>query len=262
MPFVTVNGVKLNYRLHGEGKPVVLIGGLGSQISSWDDQVPLYSKRFRVLVFDNRGSGRSDKPEAGYGTEDMADDTAALMEALGIESAHVVGKSMGGMIGQWLAIKYPEKVDRLVLACSSASRDEVGNQILRMGRQVAESSGMKTVWLMALYLGYTRQYIERNIDHVKGLMESLPEDPGALAGYIGQSYACEGHHTIERLPDIKSPTLVMLGENDIIASPDSSRIMSELIPQAELEVFRGLGHGFWREAREYVDNLVLDFLSR
>ncbi|MEX0998454.1 MAG: alpha/beta fold hydrolase, partial [Thermodesulfobacteriota bacterium] len=132
MPYAQVNGVKLYYEVHGEGDPVILICGLGSQLQSWATQVPIYSKHFKVIVFDNRGSGKSDKPEEKYLTSDMADDTAALMEELGIESAHIVGKSMGGMIAQWLAIKYPKKVQKLVLGCSSASRDEVGNEILRM----------------------------------------------------------------------------------------------------------------------------------
>ena len=137
MPYANLNGIKLYYETYGEGEPVILIGGLGSQLQSWATQIPIYSKYFKIVVFDNKGSGKSDKPEAGYSTQDMAHDTASLMKELGIESAHVVGKSMGGMIGQWLAILYPEKVRKLVLGCSSASRDEVGNEILGMGREIA-----------------------------------------------------------------------------------------------------------------------------
>ena len=260
MPYANVNGVKLYYEIYGEGDPVVLIGGLGSQLQSWATQVPIYSKHFKVIVFDNRGSGKSDKPEVGYSTEDMAHDTAALMDELGIESAHIVGKSMGGMIGQWLAIKHPAKVKKLVMGCSSASRDEVGNEILRMGREIATKMGTKAVWLMALYLGYTREYIEDNIAIIKQAMSSVPEDPEALQGYIGQSFACEGHNTVDFLNQIKAETLVMLGERDLIASPKRSEVLAELIPNAKLKVFGGVGHGFWRERQEEVDKLVLDFL--
>ena len=260
MPYASANGINIYYEVHGDGYPAVLIGGLGSQIESWATQVPIYSKRFKVVVFDNRGAGRSEKPEAKYSTEEMADDAAALMDAIGIEKAHVVGKSMGGMIGQWLAIKYPEKVSKLVMGCSSASRDEVGNMILRMGREIASKAGMKAVWVMALYLGYTRDYIEKNIGSLGGVMDAIPENPEALTGYLGQSYAVEGHDTTALLHKIKAPALVMMGENDMTTSPKKTRELASLIPGSTLKAFKGVGHGFWRERQEEADRLVLDFL--
>jgi len=260
MPYASANGVNIYYEVHGGGYPVVMIGGLGSQIESWATQVPIYSKHFRIVVFDNRGAGRSEKPEPGYTTEDMADDTAALMDALGIGSAHVVGKSMGGMIGQWLAIKYPEKVRKLVMGCSSASRDEVGNLILRTGRDIASKVGMKAVWVMALYLGYTREYIEKNIGSLGGVIDAIPENSDALRGYIGQSYAVEGHDTTQQLHGIKAPALIMMGENDMTTSPRKTRELASLIPGSKLKAFQGVGHGFWRERQEEADRLVLDFL--
>ncbi len=260
MPYAKVNGIKIYYEIYGDGYPVVLIGGLGSQIQSWAAQIPIYSQHFRVIVFDNRGMGKSDKPDIPYTTELMADDAAILLDVLGIESAHVVGKSMGGMIGQWLAIKHPEKVNRLVLGCASASRDQVGNEILKMGRDIATKLGVKTVWLMALFLGYTREYIEKNLGSIKETLASVPDNPEALIGYIRQSYACEGHNTRDFLERIKSSTLVIMGELDFIASPKRSRELADLIPGARLEVFDGVGHGFWRERQEKVDRLVLDFL--
>lgn len=260
MPRASVNGVNIYYETHGQGYPVVLIGGLGSQIQSWGTQVPIYSEHFKVIVFDNRGAGRSDKPESGYTTRDMADDTASLMDELGIDTAHIVGKSMGGMIGQWLAINHPARVNKLVMGCSSASRDEVGDEILRMGREIATKIGTKAVWLMALYLGYSREYVEKNIGNIKEVMASVPESPEALRGYLGQSYACENHNTADLLYQVSSPTLVMHGRTDLIASPRRSRELAELIPDAKLKVFDEVGHGFWRERQEEVDRLVLEFL--
>lgn len=260
MPYAKVNGIKIYYETHGEGPPVILIGGLGSQAESWAKQVSIYSRHLRVIVFDNRGAGRSDKPDIPYTTELMADDTASLLDALGIESAHVVGKSMGGMIGQWVAIKYPERVRKLVLGCTSASRDDVGNEILRMGREIATKIGMRAVWLNALFLGYTRGYIEKNLGSIKETLATVPEDKETLTGYIRQSIACEGHDTRDLVGRIKAPTLVMLGDRDMIASPRRSRELAELIPGARLRVFEGVGHGFWRERQEEVDRLVLDFL--
>ncbi len=260
MPYAKVNGIRIYYEIYGEGYPLLLIGGLGSQIQSWAVQIPIYSEHFQVVVFDNRGAGKSDKPDIPYTTELMADDAAMLLDMLGIESTHVAGKSMGGMIGQWLAIKYPQKVKRLVLGCTSASRDNVGNEILGMGREIATKIGMKAVWLAAIFWGYTREYIEKNLNSIKQTLETIPEDHESLIGYIRQSFACQGHNTRDLLGQIKAPTLVMLGENDLSTSPKRSRELAELIPGAELKVFQGVGHGFWRERQEDVDKVVLDFL--
>ncbi|MEX0999273.1 MAG: alpha/beta hydrolase, partial [Thermodesulfobacteriota bacterium] len=129
-----------------------------------------------------------------------------------------------------------------------------------MGREIATKVGTKAVWLMSLYLGYNREYIEENLGALKDILSSLPEDPEVLKGYIGQSYACEGHYTLDLLNKIFSETLVILGETDLIASPKRSRVLVEQIPNSKLKVFTGVGHGFWREKQVDVDNLVLDFL--
>lgn len=260
MPLAKVNGININYEEHGSGAPVFLIGGLGSTIESWDDQVAVYSKHFRVIVFDNRGSGLSDKPAEPYSTEDMADDTAALADFLGIAGASFVGKSMGGMIAQWIGIKYPEKTKCLVMGCSSARRDEVGNLLLETGRHISEKAGMGAVWLTALFLGYGRRYIEDNIDEIRKRLRAVRTTPEVIAGYHGQCMACEGHDTAERLHLIKAPALVMFGTDDNITDPRRAAEVGELIPNAKVRAFEGSGHGFWRENRREADDLVVDFL--
>jgi len=112
MPLIKANGININYEVHGKGEPVVLIGGLGSQLQSWATQIPIYSEYFKVIVFDNRGMGKTDKPDAQYTIEMMADDTVAFLDSLKIKSASFIGKSMGGMITQWIGIKYPQKVKK------------------------------------------------------------------------------------------------------------------------------------------------------
>ncbi len=260
MPFAKVNGVNINYEEHGSGKPVFLIGGLGSTIQSWDDQVAVYSKHFRVIVFDNRGSGLSDKPVEPYSTEDMADDTVALADFLGIEKASFVGKSMGGMITQWIGIKYPDRTERLVMGCSSARRDEVGNLILETGRHIAEKAGMGAVWLTALFLGYGRKYIEDNLAEIRERLSRVKTAPEDIAGYHGQCGACEGHETASLLHLIKAPTLVMFGTEDNVTDPTRAAEVGELIADSRVCAFDGAGHGFWREKKDEVDGLVIDFL--
>ena len=125
MPFATVNGIKINYKVEGEGNPLVMIMGFGSPRSGWSSQIPFFKKHFRVVTFDNRGAGKSDKPAGPYTTKMMADDAVKLMDALGIQKADIVGASMGGMIAQELAINYPEKAGKLVLACTYPCKDDV-----------------------------------------------------------------------------------------------------------------------------------------
>jgi len=261
MPFAESNGIKFYYEIYGEGEPVVLISGLGSPLGSWETQIPIYSDKFKVIVFDNRGIGRSEVTEPGFTISDMADDTIGLLDNLGINSATFIGKSMGGMITQRIGIKYPERVNKLVIGCSAASRDEVGNLLLSAGREVATKAGMKAVWITGLFYGYTREYIEKNIDMIKGFLNEIPEDEEVLKGYLGQSAACEGHYSLDEIHSIRADTLVMYGNKDLIMSPKKSVEMAEKIPNCRLRGFSDVGHGFWREKQEEVDKLVMEFLS-
>ncbi len=261
MPYCLANGISINYEIHGKDKPpVVLIGGLGSHIESWSTQIPVYSSKFKVIVFDNRGMGKTDKPDTEYTIEMMADDTISLLDKLNINKSSFVGKSMGGMITQWIGVKYPDRVNRLVMACTSASRDKVGNEIIKTGREIASKAGMKTVWLTSLFLGYSREYIEKNIDSIKENMSQIQESKDNLTGYLRQIRACEQHDIIDLVSSIKADTLVMYGKNDFITSPKRSIQLAELLPNSQLIGFDA-GHGFWRECQEEVDKKVLDFLS-
>ncbi len=261
MPYAETNGISIYYESYGQGYPLVLIGGLGSTLESWSVQVPLYSKYFQVIVFDNRGSGRSEKPDYPYTMEQMADDTIGLLDALGIRKAHFAGKSMGGMILQWLGIKYPERVGKLVMGCTSAQRDDVGNLILEMGRDIADKLGPKAGWLFALLLGYERKYIEKNYATLMESAGKIPASSESVAGYKNQSHACENHETVSRLGEISAQTLIVYGERDFMTPPERSKKLAELIPNSTERMFEDAGHGFWRECQQEVDKTVLDFLK-
>ena len=261
MPIANSNGIKINYKTYGEGKPVVLISGLGSQLGSWETQIPIYSENFRVVVFDNRGVGMSEKPDYPYTIEMMADDTVGLIDSLGMDKAHFIGKSMGGMVTQWIGVKYPDRVDKLVIGCSSASRDIVGNSILDLGREITTKIGPKSGWFMAYLLGYSRDYIEKNFESMIAALDLIPDDPDVIKGYMNQSHACENHDIIDQLHKITAETLVMYGERDLITSPRRSVQIAEAVPHSTVKCFKNVGHGFWRERQEEVDKLVLEFLS-
>jgi 3-oxoadipate enol-lactonase len=119
MPYVQVNDIQMYYEIHGDGEPLVLIVGLGTDISEWDGIIRWLAQTYKVLAFDNRGAGRTDKPDTRYSIEMMAHDTAGLMQTLGIQQAHILGISMGGRIALALSLRYPESVKKLVLVSTS-----------------------------------------------------------------------------------------------------------------------------------------------
>ncbi len=126
MPKANINGINISYKIEGEGEPLVMIMGIASTKRAWLFQTPVFKKYFRVITFDNRGCGESDKSSEAYSIRDMADDTAGLMDSLGIDKAHILGASMGGMVAQELAINHPEKVKKLILCCTMAKRTGPG----------------------------------------------------------------------------------------------------------------------------------------
>ena len=119
MPTVKVGDISIYYEIHGEGEALVLIMGYGGSSLGWFRQIPVFSRGFKVVAFDNRGTGRSDKPDIPYTMKMMAGDVAGLLEAIGIDAAHIYGVSMGGRIAQEFALRYPEKVVSLILGCTS-----------------------------------------------------------------------------------------------------------------------------------------------
>ena len=123
MPMARVNGININYKVEGQGEPLVMLMGLSAALGAWSSQVPLLKKYYRVIRLDNRGAGKSDKPAGPYTTKMMADDTVGLMDHLGIEKANFMGVSMGGMIAQEIAINYPQRVNKLILASTYACND-------------------------------------------------------------------------------------------------------------------------------------------
>ncbi|MCK4963645.1 MAG: alpha/beta fold hydrolase, partial [Dehalococcoidia bacterium] len=138
MPTTKVGDINMYYEVHGEGEPLLLIMGLGSDLTSWIFQIPEFSKKYQVIAFDNRGVGRTDAPDVPYSTAMMADDTTGLLDALGIEKAHVLGLSMGGFIAQELAVKYPQRVKSLVLAATAAGPYSWATHVLGIRIRLAQ----------------------------------------------------------------------------------------------------------------------------
>lgn len=258
MPKTKIHGINIFYRVEGQGEPLVMIMGLGSNQSSWMFQTRFFKRHYRVVTFDNRGVGKSDKPEGPYSIRMMVDDTVHLMNHLGIEKAHILGISMGGMIAQELAINYPQRVMKLVLGCTFACRYDALN-------------GETPEWAKALDLGIQGKVgpmvsllFNRRINgiifvilmKIQAMMRS-----SELEGILAQREACARHHAVDRLPLIIAPTLVIVGTGDRVIKPSSSEVMAKLIPNARLVKIENGSHCFPLEMSNRFNREVLDFLK-
>jgi pimeloyl-ACP methyl ester carboxylesterase len=211
-----------------------------------------------VITFDNRGVGKSDKPIGPYSTKMMADDTVKLMDYLGIEKAHIMGASMGGMIAQELAINYPEKVMKLVLACTYAYQDRTSGDSPEQAK-LAQVPPNKMANAM-IRLAFNNP-IYRFIFGIVAVIQSKFIGASAKQGISGQAVACLKHNTLERLPLITAPTLVIVGTEDKIINPVSSEILANTIPNAKLVKLEGGSHSFTLEMSNLFNHEVLNFLK-
>jgi pimeloyl-ACP methyl ester carboxylesterase len=263
MPSVRVNDINLYYQIHGEGVPLVLIMGLRRNLEWWYRQIPSFSKAFRAIVFDNRGAGRSDKPEMEYSIPLFADDTAGLMDALGIPSAHILGISMGGYIAQELALGYPGKVRSLILGCTScggrravpmsearmkiftANKDLTPEEILRKDMDIYFSDRF-----IAAHPEMIREFVDVSLRYYQ------PRE-----AFFRQFAACLGHDTADRLGGIKVPALIMAGDDDPLVPSENSLILKELLPHAKVSYFPNRRHCFFIEEAERFNREAVEFIT-
>jgi pimeloyl-ACP methyl ester carboxylesterase len=264
MPHVQANGINIYYESQGEGEPLLLIAGLGATHYLWELQVPSFARWYRIVTFDNRGSGETDKPPEPYSVSLFADDTAAMMDALGIERAHVYGQSMGGLIAQEFALRHPQRLRSLVLGCTTFGGP---NSVLPSPQAAALLSGMPNLPEdqavdRVLELFYSPRYRREHAEEARRRIQSyfpLRTPPDA---YARQLVACLTFDAYDRLPQIATPTLVINGAEDALIPAENSRIMAQRIPAAELILFPEVGHLYFHEVPEEADAAVADFLRR
>ena len=267
MPTARANDIEIYYEEHGEGEPLLLIMGWGGNAASWQPQLPGLAERFRVIAFDNRGVARTSAPDGPYSVRQLASDAAALLDALGIERAHVMGISMGGMIAQELALAEPERVDALVLGCTSPGGKRSAGQRRLKGdiasfHQTADEGGVNMHWFVEfMKLLWTDEALAKADSHMQDFVLSLIRFPPTLHGLQHQAGAVAAHDTYERLSHIRQPTLVMTGAEDPLIDPDNSEILAKRIPRAELRMYEGLKHAFHLERPDLINPDVIEFLS-
>ena len=266
MPKVKVRDINMYYEVQGvvDGDPLILIAGMGSDLTSWAFQVREFSKEYKVILFDNRGAGRTDAPNSPYTIRMMADDTAGLLTILEIETAHIVGVSMGGYIALELAINHPQKVKSLSLLTAAADQTPIGRYFTETRVKMAqEGVSGETLAMYSLLWVYTDKFFE-DPKRVEAAISARLNRPyqQPLYALARQVEACAKHRTKERLNKITAPTLVLVGKEDILLPVKVSEVIAAGIPKAELVVLEGGGHGFCTEIPHKVNQAVLNFLEK
>ena len=258
------DGTQLHYEEFGDrdGEPLLLIQGLGADSRGWLRQRRALGRSYRGIVFDNRGAGRSDHPSAPYDLEVMAADAVAVLDAVGVDRAHIMGASMGGIFAQIIAVRNPERVRSLVLACTACRHHTWRRELLEEWATTAERDGMGSFTREAVRWLIGPRSLRRFWPAV-GLVGPLAMtgSPEAFVAQVRAILAMEDDLRNE-LANVDVPTLVLVGSQDILTPMGDAEELAEEIPGAELVVIRGAAHGFMLEHGAIFNRTVVDFLDR
>ena len=265
MPFATASdGVRIHYEVIGFGRrpPVLFVQGLGAEKNSWNLQRAALALRWRTVALDNRGAGRSDKPEGTYDLEQMAEDAIAVLDDAGIESAHVVGLSMGGAISQIIALKHPNRVRSLTLVATACRNHEWREELLQSWADVAATEGMGAVGREAArWMIGPRSF--RRLLPALGWMGPLQlfNPAGAFVSQVRAILRTTDQLQTE-LSNIDCPTMVVVGNQDVLTPRGDAEEIASLIPTAELVIISGGAHGLHIEHAVTFNRILLEFLGR
>jgi proline-specific peptidase len=275
--YANVNGIKICYEIHGNGDPIILVHGFGSKKDGWKfSQLPELSKEYKVIIFDNRGAGKSDRPNEPYTMELFADDLNILMQFLKIDKAHVLGCSLGGMIVQTFAINYPERIRKLILINTTPTfpSDKSGIEVYKNHNITKYNALMKDptkTFFDYASPGFTRKFKKMMQENPKrkfhGLFtaEDLIKDstinPSTPHDIINQAHALKHFNVIDRLYKIQSETLIITASHDKTLPKLMSEKIHERIPNSKLILIEGAGHSSNHEKAPEINQHILDFLK-
>lgn len=264
MPIARVRDVDIEYHTEGSGPALLLVGWASSQASSWGQPfLRALSGRFTLVRYSNRGTGLSSRSRAAYSIATLAADAAGLLEALGVQEAHVLGVSMGGTIAQELALERPQSVRRLVLCgtvCGWSRGPQPSPEVLEaMGPQPGLSP--EDIWRRALPHLTTPETVNQARDFLAELVQSELENPTPADTLLRQGLAIQQFDSFDRLPALSVPTLIIHGDRDSMVPVEHARILWERIPNSRLQILPGAGHILMWERPEQVAGIISDFLS-
>jgi 3-oxoadipate enol-lactonase len=259
MPFAENKNAKLYWDERGSGEPLLLIMGLSYPSYMWHRSRPILAERFRTIALDNRGVGQSDAPPGVYSIALMASDAAAVLDARGVESAHVFGVSMGGMIAQEFALQYPGRVRSLILGCTAVgghhavqAEPEALQVLLR--RDVTPEEAKEAIIPFIYDPATPRERIDEDMA-IRMKWYPTPQ------GYMGQLEGIFGWESYSRIAQISAPTLVVHGETDRLVPAGNARLIAEKIPGAKLVLIPHASHIFETDQPAAAHHAILEFLT-
>lgn len=262
MPRVQIDAGELYYEVVGEGPPLLMIAGFSGNTTGWLPVQPALAEHFTLIMFDNRGAGRSCVPPGPYTTADMADDALALLDHLGVHRAHVLGSSMGGMIAQELALRRPERVEKLILNVTAARPSPVLTQFLEANIWAIEHGmppGQRMFWVLPWMASPAIMTRHEKVVQTLAVRMANPY-PAPDAGLIAQAQALMAHDALERVGQITAPTLVLAAAEDILTPAAGAQELAEAIPGAQFQVLPRGSHVTAAEYPGEVSRAMLAFL--
>lgn len=263
MPHQLINGIALYYEVHGSGQPLVLICGLGGDHTFWRASIPRLAAHYQVISYDPRGSGQTQAPDSAYTIETMADDLAALLDALQVAQSHVVGFSMGGLVAQAFAIAYPQRVMKLILAASFAVMNVQARLFLDAVLSVYESgaTGQQMVALILPWL-FSVRFMADPANAAYLVYDGDDPYPQPLSAWRAQYQAQRQHVIHPGLSTLRAPTLVLAGEQDRLAPLEDAHLLAAHIRYAQVQLLPGSGHLLNYEQPALFHASLLSFLAR
>jgi len=267
MPRVRANDIELYYESQGAGKPLLLISGTGYTLWEWHRMVPILAVHFRVIAFDNRGMGQSEKPTGPYSADMLAADTAGLLDALGLEKAVICGHSMGGFIAQAMALQYPERVEKLILGATNFGGPHHIPPTPEAVQVLTDvSSDPRTRFKNGLAVSTAPGWAERNPAMVQRWVEWRLANPIEPVPYraqlaVGSSLLPEAASFEQRLPRLRVATLILSGAQDQVVPPENAALLARQIPDSKVVIFPDAGHFFPIEIPEAASSAIVEFAA-
>lgn len=263
MPKIPAGDIELYYEEHGTGAPLLLIPGFGTGLWIWFKQLAAFSKEFRTIAFDPRGIAQSDAPDAPVTIRMIADDVAALMKALNLESAHILGASFGGFVAQEFALQYPQMTRSLTLCCTSFGGPHHIPPSVETLQALASTKGLNTEDRVRenLLLAFSPEFVEQNREEVEKVIKLRGQNFVPEYAYLHQLQAAMAFNTEERVSEIVAPTLILTGDADIIVPMENSINLAARIPDARLVVVKGGSHTFFIEQPLEFNRAVREFVK-
>ena len=255
--------LSLYYEEFGErsNPTIVLIRGTGADSSRWMPQVNIYKQDFNVIIFDNRGAGKSDTPQGPYTVQQMADDTVRLLDKLEIEKCHLSGSSLGGAIALHAALQHPDRVGSLQMHSSWLKTHGYMEFSLNLLKQYLVRGGVDFYYEAALPLLFTPKFLSTDYERLKSILAHMRANAATPEGLMGQIEANLSHDLLDAAKNLRVPTLVTVGESDYLLPVSASQEIVDTIPGAKLVVFKNGPHLVTMESPEEFNAVTLSWMQ-